>query len=287
MADTPTSPTKKPLFSKSRLVTAIKRRYFVRLHMSLIMSACVAAGLLTTKLLLFSGVTSMLARYSLSIICSYAVFFLGIRAWLWYVAAGVTGNGPSMNIGLPDGSGVVDTVVDTPSVVGDIADVFNGFGGGSSGGGGAVGSFDMAGVAPSASDGTGVADVAEGVAGHALGALDDEGGCLLALVIVLLLALLLSVFGIGIYLVYQGPMILSEAAFQFILAGGLARSAKKNHESGWLDGIFKATRAPFAITLCLAVALAIAVHAYAPEAKKLTDVYTHYKVVHDVYSQPR
>lgn len=97
----------------------------------------------------------------------------------------------------------------------------------------------------------------------------DEG----ALILVLLVALLVVVFGSAVYLVYQAPMILSEAAFQVVLTGLLVRPSKKMDEPGWIGSVFRATWVPFALTLVIAGALGYAVQVGCPGATKLVDVW--------------
>src|SRR6185369_11552665 len=59
--------------------------YFVRIHMSLILAAVTASGVLTSKLLLMAGVVSLRFRYPVAVLCSYLVFLGLVRIWIWYV----------------------------------------------------------------------------------------------------------------------------------------------------------------------------------------------------------
>ena len=116
------------------------------------------------------------------------------------------------------------------------------------------------------------ADAAGGVADGS-GSLDlsldfDEGGAIL-----LLLGLVLVVmFGSAAYLVYQAPVILSEAAFQVVLTTLLVRPSRKIDEPGWIGSVFRDTWVAFAITLVVTVALGGAVQAHCPDATKLADL---------------
>jgi hypothetical protein len=65
-------------------VGLITRALWVRFHMTLILFATVVAGIVTTFLLLRLGLRSMPARYVLAVLVGYSLFFLGVRAWLWY-----------------------------------------------------------------------------------------------------------------------------------------------------------------------------------------------------------
>src|SRR5690606_15170877 len=62
-------------------------KFFLRFHMSLILSLTVACGYLSAKGLYLIGLTNLTARYSLSFLISYGCFFLLIRLWLFYIFA--------------------------------------------------------------------------------------------------------------------------------------------------------------------------------------------------------
>src|ERR1700730_16694872 len=76
-----------PVFPDS--AQGIKQRilhgYCVRVHMALIVTAVVVSGVLSSKLLLGSGVHSLRLRYPVAVAVSYLVFLLLIRVWIWYV----------------------------------------------------------------------------------------------------------------------------------------------------------------------------------------------------------
>ena len=81
--------------------------------------------------------------------------------------------------------------------------------------------------------------------------LDIDGD---GLILLLLFALLVvAILGVGAYVVYQAPAILSEAAFQAVLVPGLVKTSKNAHDTSWEKGILKATVIPFAIVLVLAI----------------------------------
>ena len=78
----------KPEQSGRAFQDELLRKYFVRWHMSLILAATVASGLLIDKALLWLGFDGMGWRYALSVLGAYGFFFLLVRLWIWY-AAGV------------------------------------------------------------------------------------------------------------------------------------------------------------------------------------------------------
>src|SRR5947209_3653015 len=90
-----------------RFEKRIVHAYFVRFHMSLILTAVIASGVLTSKGLLELGLHSLRLRYPVAVLASYLVFLLLVRVWIWYVslrtAALSVGN---FDFGSVDGSGV-------------------------------------------------------------------------------------------------------------------------------------------------------------------------------------
>jgi hypothetical protein len=251
------------------VVQGIRQRilhgYCVRLHMALIVTAVVVSGVLSSKLLLVSGVHSLRLRYPVAVVVSYGVFLMLIRVWIWYVTlrrpvwAKSSGGTSDLDFGgvpSPGGWGGGGSGVR--------------FGGGSSGGGGA-------------SDAWGEADaplptpVVQVSSGHGSffsnlnfgGDSDDDGW----LVMLLLVALVLAIFGAGGYLVFAAPQILPEAACQAILAPALLRVSKEHHH-GWMSGVLRSTVLPFAIVCLLAGGLGWAAHRVCPAAPRLIDVWS-------------
>jgi hypothetical protein len=104
------------------------------------------------------------------------------------------------------------------------------------------------------------------------GAADDEGGLALVIVLGVLAVLLFSVLGVGIFLIWQAPAILAEAAFNAVLAASLARSTKRMHEPDWVGSVFKATWKPFAVVFSLSLVAGYAMHHYLPKAARMLDV---------------
>lgn len=115
--------------------------------------------------------------------------------------------------------------------------------------------------------------IADGIGPKGGGSLDlsvdlDEGGAIL----LLLGFVLLAMFGSAAYLVYQAPLILSEAAFQVVLTTLLVRPSRKIDQPGWIGSVFRSTRAAFAITLAVTVVLGSVLQARCPAATKLADL---------------
>ena len=69
----------------------------------------------------------------------------------------------------------------------------------------------------------------------------DEG------ILVVALVLLVSVVGgAAVWMVWQAPVILPEAAFEALLAAGLVKAARRSEARGWTRGVLKSTVIPFA-----------------------------------------
>jgi hypothetical protein len=257
--------------SSEDAVQGIKQRilhgYCVRLHMALIVTAVIASGVLSSKLLLVSGVHSLRVRYPIAVAVSYGVFLLLIRVWIWYVTLrrSVWAKSSTRTSSLDFGG------ITSPGGWGGGGSGGVRFGGGSSGGGGASDDWEGAGSPLPV-------PVAQASSGHGGflsnlnfgGGGDDDDGWL---VMLLLVALALAIFGAGGYLVYAAPQILPEAACQAILAPALLRVSKEHHH-GWMGGVLRSTVLPFVIVCMLAGGLGWAAHRACPAAPRLIDVWS-------------
>jgi len=263
---------------KLRLAERIKRSYFVRFHMFIILSATVISGVICSKILILFGISRMPIRYGIAIILSYLLFFLFVKLWLLYI--GVGGRARLKKDKSGSGSWWTDLI---PSFRGSASSsgtrrLFTGFGRGASGGGGAGGAFTDTspkmvvpvgvGADPGVAEGGGGAgSVLEGVLGFG-----DEG-ILKLFAILLLAALVFSVVAVGGYLIWSAPSILSEAAFQVLLVTGLSRKVRRVKETGWKISIFKATWWGFLLVLLVSVAFGIVAQLYNPTAVSVRDLF--------------
>lgn len=234
--------------------------------MILMLTALGASGVLISKALLEMGLRSMFARYLIAVVLSYALFFLFIKLWLIYISP----PRPKPRFRSRDfvnaidiGNFSVDAARES-TVVGD--QVFGGVG--DFAGGGAT---DLWGgdAAPAIISTRSTGGRSGG--GGGLGSLDfdlDEG-----VVLIVLALLVLSIFGAGAYLVYAAPEILSEAAFQALLAAGLIKASKKMDGSGWMGSVLKATWIPFVIVLAMTGIFGMVAQTYYPHAARLADIF--------------
>jgi hypothetical protein len=256
-----------------RFRNALTHRYFIRLHMTVMMTLVVLSGLLASRLLLRAGVTHMGIRYPISVTISYLVFFGLVRLWIAYALRAhrareraVKGSS-SWDVGdlIPNGS--VDLPGKSVSAVGKLAE-----GGGRFGGGGSSLSFaegnvaaarPMVPIVPPASS--------KGSSSGSSFSLDLDGDGVWLLILFLLLVG--AICGAGVYLVYQAPAILSEAAFHTVLASGLVKTARDAHDPGWMESVLKATIIPFVIVLVLSGVFGQQAHKRCPGAVTVRQVF--------------
>ena len=79
-------------------------------------------------------------------------------------------------------------------------------------------------------------------------------------------------FGAGIYLIYEAPVILTEAAFEFLLASGMIRRFRRMDEPDWLGSVFRMTWMPFVLVLLITVLCAWYLQANYPDVVRLSDL---------------
>lgn len=254
----------------------LKKNYALRLHMSMILLATVCAGLLATKLLHLMHMENVAIRYPLSVVFSYLVFFGAVKIWLLYIVPDSEVQTSRYRSGRSSSSSSSDLAINMPVIDrgGGQVSSAEAFQAGDSGGGGADASFDTAGAVGEggsaiSGDGAGEAlsDLADGVSGA------DEGGAAVIIAFVVLAIILAAIVGVGVYMIYSAPLILSEAAFQVFLAAGLIRGTRRMENSDWIGSVFRATWISFAVTLLLALAAGLVIHVYFPSATSLTELY--------------
>jgi len=253
---------------KEKFIRRFRKRFLLRFHMSLILTATCLSGALFSKLLLLLSLRDPIVRYPLTAALSYLLFFLFVKLWLWYVSttarqkAADAGKAVMESADLPD---IPLNLAGRP--VAQAAEAFAG-GGGDFGGGGASGSFAEAGEAGADAAGKAGKSVADKV-GDLVPDLDEGlGVALLALGV-----LLAVVFGAGLYLIYSAPAILSEAAFEFLLAGSLIKRSKKMDNPDWMGSVLRATWVPFAAVLAISFAAGWVLHAYFPEVGRIAGLF--------------
>ncbi|MFI5331192.1 MAG: hypothetical protein ACHQ2F_09185 [Desulfobaccales bacterium] len=264
------------LLKKDTFIERFKRGHSLRFHMSLILLATIGSGLLATRIMLALGLKNVMVRYPLAVVAAYLSFFLAVKLWLKFVVPLTFGrpktSSNSINVLNVSGSGSSGGSAGS-------GDGFKG-GGGGFGGGGASGSFaevpaafaqNSTEAASGAMDtGGGAAGAVGDVAGEAVSSLDLDKGWVVVLVLGLIAAVIL---GAGVFLIYEAPFILSEAAFQVILAGGLAHGARRMASGDWIGSVFMATWIPLAATLLLALLAGYLMHHFFPGVTRISELF--------------
>ena len=261
-------------------------KFYLRFHIALLILWSFCVGALMTKLLFVIGVDSMAIRYAASLLVSYGAFFVGVRLWLAYVGAvpfwggrrSDVRNGSASNSGsdLLDWGGGPSRGSGLPSLRG---------GGGDFGGAGATSSFAegptpgvamspprMSAMSFASSDGGSSTGGSSSGGGFGLDLDLGDDGWLVVLLLILVAAVLASLFGAVLYLVWTGPAMLAEVAFQGMLAAGLVKSTRNWRDACWETRLLKSTWIPFTLILVLAIAMAmVAAHLF-PDAHTLGDM---------------
>lgn len=245
---------------KQRLLS----RFYVRLHMTLMLGAMILSGVGASKLLLELEVTWMFIRYPIAVCVAYGIFFFSIKVWLWYVGLGSRKKDES---DFEDLSDLENELADfsSPETGGyDPQWISSGEGSATESWGNAL--YEGSSTSSSSSDGSGfdfLPDIDLG----------GEGCGVVILLLALLGLLLFGVFGAGIYLIYQSPAILAEVAFQAALSLGLINAAKRIEYGDWAGSVIKATWIPFAIVLAAAIGFGWAAQHYCPAATKAVEIF--------------
>ncbi|HEX6095336.1 MAG TPA: hypothetical protein VF432_03345 [Thermoanaerobaculia bacterium] len=214
--------------TRARMRQWLEDRFFLRIHMTLILLGTFLAGVVTTRVLMAAGLDVLALRYAIAVCLAYLVFLVLVKLWLMYVRSGessldMVDIGDGLELVLPDGAKVSSLHA-----------------GGSRGSGS---SFDL-----------------------------DFGGDLEGVVImIVLITILLLLGGAAIYYIYTAPVLLSEAAFEAVLAASIARRAKRSEGTGWIGAVTRATVLPFVVVLALSIFLGLLAQGRCPEALKLRD----------------
>lgn len=261
-----------------------KRRFiintFTRFHMFLILSGTILAGVVFSKLLLIAGLNNMMVRFALVLVLAYLSFFVLMRLWLSYLTRPYRRE--KSGDPLVDVADAASGFIDGTSSSGEPA--YQG-GGGAFGGGGASGGYDAVGdsvdvpLSDAAIESSGsIGDLSDGdlsggglsgdSAADAISGFADEGGLLL----IPLILLLAVVLGGGIYLIYEAPVIISEAAFELVLATTIVKKARQIDQPDWVGSVFRATWPALLVTLVITILTGWGLSAYCPEASKIREV---------------
>lgn len=247
----------------------IVRQYMVRFHMSLLLAATMASGVLCSKLLLLAGLHSVLFRYPLSVLGAYLVFNGLARLWVAYVLINaVASHGHSFFSGKSSGSSsAIDFDAGLLTGGGSSSEPGVSFGGGDSGGAGASGAWDASAPQLSATPTSG----GGGGGGFHFPSIDLDIDCDDGFWILIVLGLLiLALTSVGGYLIWAAPQILPDLALSTLFASSITGAAKRAQTRGWMVSVLRATCIPLLLILGLTIALAVTVHHRCPGAEKLS-----------------
>lgn len=245
MSESPPRPARPTLATwRGRFQEQVKRSFLVRFHMALMLGAVAVVGMIASRMLSRLGLESMALRYPLAVLASYLAFFVLVRLWVAYVhgASPVSMREPALAATLMTTAAFADARSRRGPVQVNAQNLADGV----------DASLDVA---------DGGSELAGGL-GSA-----DEG-----LVIVLLILFLLAIFGAGIWLVVEAPLILTEVAFSAVLAGAIRR-ADPGADGGakWAWKLFRRTAVAFAIVTFFAGLLGFGAQAHCPGAVTLRE----------------
>jgi hypothetical protein len=98
----------------------------------------------------------------------------------------------------------------------------------------------------------------------------DFEGCAIAL---LLIALFIGLIYGLLFLITQTPVILTEAAFEFLLANSLIRTVKRIDRGNWKGSVLAASWKPFGITFLIIILVTLGIQNKCPGATRIRDVF--------------
>lgn len=256
---------KKPLSNlAAKYNNFIKNKVPTRIHMSIILITVSLTGTLVSKLLFEFGLHTLFIRYFLTAISCYVFFLIYIKLWLLYINPGKNSATTMDNIDL---SGI-DIDIDV-SISGSSSTVI-----------GEGGSFGGAGSSSSFAGNIGMPIHPMSVSTDTSSSLPDLGGALdidgdaagPILIIIAVGAVVIAIFGGGIFIIYQAPSILSDVAFEGLLASGFLKSTRDISSGNWIGSIVKRTYIPFGIITLVATLSGWVIGYFCPVATKILDI---------------
>jgi hypothetical protein len=252
--------------TRDRLNGWLAKHFSLRLHMTLILVATFAVGLLTVHGLFAIHVAKLWMRYAIAVIVAYGAFLGLLKIWLFYFAICIRhAHGQSSSGGGGDISDFCDfssggSSGGSSSSVSELSS-----GGGKFGGGGASGSWGTAEPQPVIA----VPVKSSGGSGGGLGGLDLDGDEIVLVLIIVAVAA--AIIGAGAYLIWAAPTILSDTAFNAVLASALIHKTKKVSHPEWVGSVLHATATPFAIVFALTVLMGWYAQHICPSALRVRD----------------
>ena len=257
--------------TRERLNAWLTKHFSLRLHMTIILLATFAVGLLTVHGLFVIHVAKLWMRYAIAVIVAYAAFLGLLKIWLFYFAICIRqahgkGSAGGIDLDFCDFSSGGSSSGSSSS----LSDL--GSGGGKFGGGGASGSWGTAEPQPVI---TAPMQSASSTASH--GGSSSGGGFSLDLdgdeivLVIIVIAVATAIIGAGAYLIWAAPTILSDCAFNAVLASALIHKTKKVSHPEWVGSVLHATAIPFAIVFALTILMGWYAQHICPGALRVRD----------------
>lgn len=109
-------------------------------------------------------------------------------------------------------------------------------------------------------------------------------GCLVVLIVLALLAVLM---GIGGYLIADAASFFSEVVFELLLAAGLVRRMRKRDPPSWTGGVVRRTLPALVVTLLLAVGFGLWAQSRYPDANTVAAVIKNMYADSSIWGKPR
>jgi hypothetical protein len=252
----------------------LTRHFSLRLHMTLILVATFAVGLLTVHGLFAIHVAKLWMRYAIAIVVAYGAFLGLLKIWLIYFAICIRhahGKSSSDGVDISDfcdfsGGGSSSGSSSSVSELGS--------GGGRFGGGGASASWGTAEPQPVIAAPIRTASVSTASHGSSSSSgggfgLDLDGDEIVLVLIIIAVAA--AIIGAGAYLIWAAPTILGDTAFNAVLASALIHKTKKVSHPEWVGSVLRATAIPFSIVFALTILMGWYAQHICPSAMRVRD----------------
>lgn len=252
--------------TRDQLNRWLAKHFSLRLHMTLILIATFATGLLTVHGLFAIHVAKLWMRYAIAVIVAYGAFLGLLKIWLIYFAICIRhahGKSSSGGVDISDfcdfsGGG---SSSGSSSSISDLSS-----GGGKFGGGGASGSWGEAEPQPVIAAPLKSGSGSSSSSGFSLDLDGDE-----IVLVLIVIAVATAIIGAGAYLIWAAPAILSDTAFNAVLASALIRKTQKVSHPEWVGSVVHATAIPFAIVFALTVLMGWYAQHICPSALRVRD----------------
>ena len=246
--------------TRERLNAWLAKHFSLRLHMTIILVATFAVGLLTVHGLFVIHVAKLWMRYAIAVIVAYGAFLGLLKIWLFYFAICIRqAHGKSSSGGIDLDVCDFSSGGSSSGSSSSLSDL--GSGGGKFGGGGASGSWGTPEPQPVVS-----VPIKSSGGGFSLDLDGDE-----IVLVIIVIAVASAIIGAGAYLIWAAPTILSDCAFNAVLASALIQKTKKVSHPEWVGSVLHATAIPFTIVFALTILMGWYAQHICPGALRVRD----------------